>query len=224
MSKLKDYYDGYWNRRLNTEEISKVTISRAKFVAELLPYKDLGKTLDIGCGDGTLLYVLSKRYDFSLDPYGIEISKKAGNAATGRGINVYIGSAESEFPYEDDFFDTVICSEVLEHLISPDRALSEIGRIAKRDATIIFSVPNIGYIKNRIKLLLGKSPFEQGRYSSIEHLHFWTKESFERLVISNGFAVVKVSGGYGPKIGRFSHQYPSLLSDTLYMKAKKKIV
>lgn len=221
MSELKTFYEGYWKRRLKNEDISKVTVNRAKTIVSFFDDKQLGKTLDVGCGDGTLLYTISKDYKYKLKPYGIEISKDACKMAATKKINVKNGDVEKKLPYIDQSFDTIICSEVLEHLVFPERTLSEIKRIAKKDTTVILTVPNIGYIKNRLKLLIGKSPFEQGRYSSVEHLHFWTKKAFIDLLEEIGFKIIDAKGAFGRKIGVLSNRYPSLLSDTLYVKIKK---
>ncbi len=220
MKKIKKFYENYWNYRLSKENISETTINRAKIISYLFESENLGKTLDVGCGDGTLLYVLSQKYKFIIDKYGIEISYKACQKALEKGINVIRGNAEI-LPFPDNFFDTVICSEVLEHLVFPEKALEEIYRVSKNNAIIIFSIPNLGYFKYRLKLLIGKSPFEQGRYSASEHLHFWTRESFEKFLQKHGFKILMVRGGIGPKIGMLSYIYPSLLSDTLYIKTLK---
>ena len=152
MSELKTFYDGYWKRRLKNEDISKVTVNRAKTIVSFFDNKQLGKTLDVGCGDGTLLHIISKNYKHTLEPYGIELSKEACKKAAEKKINVKNGDAEKKLPYNDQSFDTIICSEVLEHLVFPEKTLAEIKRLAKKDTTIILTVPNIGYIKNRLKL------------------------------------------------------------------------
>lgn len=217
MQSIDNFYEEYWKERLRKEpEESKVTLSRAKVIEKFFESRDLGRVLDVGCGDGTLLSILSDKYNYS-GLYGIEISTEAGQTAEKKGINCYIQNVESQFPFESRSFDTIICSEVLEHLVIPENALREVYRVAKSYAKIIFSVPNIGYVKNRIKLLFGKSPFEQGRFSANEHLHFWTKESFRNLLEDNEFKCIKFRGGFGPKVGKLSYYYPSLLSNTLYV-------
>jgi methionine biosynthesis protein MetW len=221
MSDLNKFYEKYWIQRFEKEDISGVTVYRARTILSFFNKKNLGKTLDVGCGDGTLLYTLTDRYGLKIDPHGLEISKKASEKAAEKGIKLHTQDVEKRFPFANNFFDTIICSEVLEHLIFPEKTLSEIKRVTKDNSIIIFSVPNLGYFKNRLKLLVGRSPFEQGRYSSLEHLHFWAKDSFERFLVDNGFKILKVRGGFGPKIGKLSYLYPSLLSDTLYLKVKR---
>ena len=62
-------------------------------------------------------------------------------------------------PFEDHHFDTVVFSEVMEHLRFPQKALHEIFRVLKKNGQLIGSVPNAFRLRNRIKFLIGK-PFE----------------------------------------------------------------
>ncbi len=61
-------------------------------------------------------------------------------------------------PYSDETFDIVIMCEVLEHLnFNPLPLIKEINRIEKMGGIFYLSLPNITSLRNRIKLLLGKS-------------------------------------------------------------------
>lgn len=64
-------------------------------------------------------------------------------------------------PFKDDHFDLVIFTEVLEHIFAPPSAvLMEIKRIMNNRGKLIFSVPNIATLYNRIRLLFGVKPLE----------------------------------------------------------------
>lgn len=49
-------------------------------------------------------------------------------------------------PFKDESFDTVFCSQVLEHLSDPKRALGEMARILKKEGHLILSAPHLSYI------------------------------------------------------------------------------
>lgn len=100
------------------------------------------KILDVGCGYGALL---GKAAELSpgAELYGIDFSperiKEAGQAE----VKTFKVDIEAErFPFGDGFFDTVFCTEVLEHLREPAGCLNEIRRVLKKGGKVVFSVPN----------------------------------------------------------------------------------
>lgn len=52
-----------------------------------------------------------------------------------------IGYAES-IPYKDNSFDIVICNNVLEHLLDPEKVFKEVHRVLKKGAVFIAKTPN----------------------------------------------------------------------------------
>lgn len=90
----------------------------------------------------------------------------------------YITGDLYALPFEDDTFDTVLCSEVLEHLDHPGRAFRELRRVARR--AVVVSVPREPYFRwlSGAGRALGLSP-DPG------HVNFWTKPGFQRFVRSH---------------------------------------
>ena len=91
-----------------------------------------GRLLDVGCG--------SKPYKtlFHVDDYiGLELdsdeSRKRGYAE-----HFYDGVV---FPFSDDFFDCVLCNQVLEHVFNPPEFLSEINRVLKLGGRLLLTAP-----------------------------------------------------------------------------------
>ena len=125
-----------------------------------------GITLDIGCG--------SKPYVglFSTEKYiGIDL-EKSGHNHTNSPVDLYYDG--TRIPFENDYFDSVVCFEVLEHVFNPDEFLAEANRVLKKGGTAIFTVPFIWDEHEK--------PFDYARYSS-----FGLKHLFEK----NGFKVVE---------------------------------
>jgi SAM-dependent methyltransferase len=93
-----------------------------------------GSVLDVGARDGYLSRLLAARFDqvVALDLEKPEIVHPR--------IEPVKGDATA-LEFEDNKFDTVVCSEVLEHIPVPSlqRACREIGRVAKR--TVVIGVP-----------------------------------------------------------------------------------
>jgi len=103
----------------------------------------------------------------------------------------------------------------------------EILRILKDNGVFILSTPNTAYIKNRIKLLIGKA-----FYKRPWHVRFFTSEFLIEFLENNNsyfrtsyenyvFKVEKISGCKSKRFGKISVLFPSLLSSTLVIKARK---
>ena len=92
-----------------------------------------GKILDVGCGSKPYKKLLS-----SEDYIGIDIATSTHNSCAFDkvfdGVNI---------PYEDQFFDNVICTEVLEHAADPVRLMSEIKRVLKPGGHALITVPMV---------------------------------------------------------------------------------
>ena len=93
---------------------------------------------------------------------------------------VILNIETDKFPYEDNFFDLILCGEVIEHLPhSSVPALREMYRVTSPHGSIIITTPNIARSANRVKLLMGRSPqfpvdvfFENdGKGSLLYHRH-----------------------------------------------------
>ncbi len=91
--------------------------------------------LDVGCGTGYLLHVLSSRHpEFALTGVDFIIDEETRKRAAG--ISFREANIET-LPFEDDAFDTVICTHVLEHILDFRGALAELRRVAKKRVIIV---------------------------------------------------------------------------------------
>ena len=117
------------------------------------------RLLDVGCGDGTLLDLLAR--EKNVDGRGIEISQEGVNASVRRGLSVIQGDADTDLAdYPDAAFDYVVLSQTLPAIRDPKGVLIELLRIGR---SAIVSIPNFGYWRNRLHLLLrGRMPAARG--------------------------------------------------------------
>ena len=111
--------------------------------------KPNSKFLDLGCGEGRHCFgaYMSEEIDvFGFDMSLSDIGKAKENFdqfnenTSTKSCNFGVADAK-KLPFKDNTFDFIICSEVLEHIIDYQSALSEINRILKPEGKLAVSVP-----------------------------------------------------------------------------------
>ncbi|MDH3359517.1 MAG: methionine biosynthesis protein MetW [Desulfobulbaceae bacterium] len=113
------------------------------------------KVLDLGCGEGNLLYYLNE--EKGIVGTGIESREDKVAQCIASGLSVLQGDLNAEVvDYPDQAFDYVILSQTLQQVYEPDTLILELLRIGKQ---VIVSFPNFAHWRNRLQLLLaGKAP------------------------------------------------------------------
>lgn len=151
-----------------------------EIIQSLIP--DYAKVLDIGCGEGDLL--LSLQQEKKILALGLEISNEKVTEAVSKGISVIQGDADNDLHnYPDDSMDFAILSQTLQATKDPQEVVRQILRIAKY---AIISVPNFGFILNRLYLgfkgrmpVTKKLPYE---WYNTPNIHFCTIKDFEIMI------------------------------------------
>ena len=95
--------------------------------------------LDIGSGGGFLAATLA---DAGYDVVGIDPAMSAVRAAAQHVPASFVLGAGETLPFANDSFDSVVCSEVLEHVEDIDAVVAEVGRVLRPGGVLIFSLPN----------------------------------------------------------------------------------
>lgn len=105
---------------------------------------------------------------FNVSAYiGVDI-EKSGHSHDNSQIDVYYDGITIPFP--DDHFDSILCSEVLEHIFEPDLILPELFRTLKPGGKILITVP---FCWNEHEI-----PYDFARYSSFGIRHLLEKHFF----------------------------------------------
>ena len=97
-----------------------------------------GALLDVGCGLGYFTNMLAKR---GIQCDGIDIDKKCIDYCTKHMEGRYKVGDVTNMPFPNSGFDSVLCSEVLEHIPNDKELLAEIYRVLKPEGIAVISVP-----------------------------------------------------------------------------------
>lgn len=143
--------------------------------------------LDVGCGSGI---ISSECINRGHRVVGFDLGRnfvKTCNQMFKTPKSFFIpGDAES-IPFADNTFDVVICTEVIEHLLDPQKTISEFYRVLKPNGTLLLSTPKKSFFwKHMFKV------WEAFRRKQLEayHTSFYIHEMGE-LLIKNKFQIAK---------------------------------
>ncbi len=143
------------------------------------------RVVDLGCGDGVLMYELFRN---RAESYGVDLSDIAINFARqkhsslGSNAQFFVESC-TDTHFDDGFFDAVISTDVIEHLSNPGELLSEIQRLLKPNGVAVISTPiryteypldtmhTVEWFKGEFQVLI-KNTFSQVTFE-YSHPVFW---------------------------------------------------
>lgn len=117
-------------------------------VLRLFEREKRGRVLDIPSGEGKLALLLK---DKGFEVFAADINETALKVS---GVNFQRVDLNEKLPFEDSFFDYVVCVEGIEHLENPHHVLREFKRVSNSGAMIILTTPNILNIFSRLRYLL----------------------------------------------------------------------
>lgn len=149
-----------------------------------------GRLLDVGCGDKPYERLFS---DVVSEHVGIDLEQEVSANKLPKKADIYHDISKG-LPFENETFDTVLCTEVLEHIPEPDNLIREVNRILKKGGFLILSAPLVWG--------LHEEPRDYYRY---------TKYGLKYLAEKNGLEVIYIEkrGGIwvmiGQRISSFIH-------------------
>lgn len=123
-----------------------------------------GKILDFGCGSKPYQQLFTNAQTY----IGVDIQNE-GHSHAKENIDVYYDG--HKLPFEDEFFDSIFTTEVLEHVFNLEEIMSELSRVLKHDGYFLLTLPFIWsehevpndfarYTSFGLKFLLEKHGFE----------------------------------------------------------------
>jgi 2-polyprenyl-3-methyl-5-hydroxy-6-metoxy-1,4-benzoquinol methylase len=214
MSEYKDY--GY--------KIANNDHTESYLVDNILSLLDKNKNkliLDIGCGNGWLTAILIQKgfevYGIDASESGVEIAnqRKECQAENGGKKRFFVQDLNTDYlPNElvNLKFDTIISTEVVEHLYDPRKYISFCKQILQQNngGEVLITTPYHGYLKNILIAVTGKFDAHVSALWDGGHIKFWSKKTLTQLLEEADFKVTDFVG-----CGRLPFLWKSML-----MKAK----
>ncbi|WP_082532153.1 MULTISPECIES: methionine biosynthesis protein MetW [unclassified Phenylobacterium] len=158
-----------------------MTVIRDDFKEILRMVRPHARVLDVGCGEGELLELLTSEKE--IDGQGLELSREGVAACLARGLAVVQGDADHDLDnFPTKAFDYAVLSKTLQQVRDPKHVLSELLRIADR---AVVSLPNFGHWRVRMDLLTkGRMPETKSLpepWWSTPNIHLCTLRDFTEL-------------------------------------------
>lgn len=178
---LEAHYSSYSYGREHF--LSPLTIlSYNKLLDEFEKFRKTNKILDVGCGLGFFLQEAKKR---GWEVYGTEYSETAVERCKEKGLTIKAGKLEVPMFREDDF-DVITSFEVIEHINDPVEEIRKIHELLRSGGLFYCTTPNF----NSLLRYYLKGEFNIIGYP--EHLTYYTKRTFGKLLRDNGFKKIKI--------------------------------
>ena len=162
-------------------------------VISLLPLQASQRVLEIGAGGGdTLVYIKERK--LASEVMGIELLKLKNSNQNHPLIDKFqFANIEMEnIDAPEEYFDIIICADILEHLSDPWSCVTRISRYLKRGGRLIASIPNIREIKTLFRIIVfGDFRYEEeGGILDNTHLRFFCKKNILQMMTAGSLSPV----------------------------------
>lgn len=153
---------------------------------------DRSSVLDLGCGNGDLLYLLAK--EKGVHGQGIEIDEQAIYECVAKGLNALHGDIDSGLSeYTDKSFDFVILNQSLQQVRHFDSVFDDALRVGKK---VIVGIPNFAHFSSRCQLFFkGRAPVTPNlpyNWHESPNLHFLSIYDFRDYCVEKKASIEKV--------------------------------
>jgi len=146
------------------------------------------KVIEIGCGDASFKHNLKKNIEY----WCVECSEEAIKNID-PSVKIIKGKYEEKISsLPDNYFDLIICNDVIEHINDHNLFFKSIKRIMKNNSFLLGSVPNVRYYTNFYHYILKKDwKYVDEGILDYTHLRFFTEKSMLRTIYKNQFTIIK---------------------------------
>lgn len=140
----------------------------------------------------------------------MDINPEAIKTAKKNGVIVLRYNVEKKWHFPSEYFNVVIASHIIEHVVNPDHLILESKRVLKKNGFLFIATPNLAAWFNRVLLLFGFQPFftEVSTVdktlgltftrkltplrSPLGHLRIFTLQSLEDILKLHEFKIIEI--------------------------------
>jgi ubiquinone/menaquinone biosynthesis C-methylase UbiE len=171
---------------------------------------NIEKCVDIGCGDGSDLSVVSK-HNPQAELIGIDYGSWNAESLSKKGIKTFSVNIENEMlPFGNESVDFIIANQVMEHTKEIFWINHEIFRSLKIGGYLFMGTPNLLSFHNRVLMALGSHP-TQHKLASAHVRPFSKRDVFQFYkYLANDFS--KIEGFWGSQFYPFPKTIARILS------------
>lgn len=168
---------------------------RYAFLLDLLQQLDVGaRTRVLDIGRSHLTELIAQRFGCRPDSLGFDLD---GSTPQGRHYHFDLNQTQREDGWRRDVptYDVIVMAEVIEHLYTaPQLVLAYLRTLIQPGGRLIVQTPNAASIQKRIKMMLGRNPYEMIRTDNTNPGHFreYTIRELRNLSQAAGFDVEQV--------------------------------
>lgn len=163
--------------------------------------------LDLGCGNG---YLVNYLIELGYNAYGTDASEKGIAIATQTHPDRFfvqdLSTGKLPAGLQGLSFDTVISTEVIEHLYDPEAFTVFCKQVLSNGGELILSTPYHGYLKNLVLSIFDKWDTHLNPVWLGGHIKMWSANTLGGLLKTNGFTVTGFKG-----CGRIPYLWKSMI-------------
>lgn len=162
-------------------QIEKNRIVSARMIDRVTPFQSVGIWLDIGFGNGSLLFTAE---EYGFDVIGVDLRQESVDAMKGLGFQVHCDLVQNlSFNKK---VSVVSMMDVLEHIPYPKEVLHYLNENMEENGCLLISMPNTENILWKLMTQQNKNPY----YGELEHYHNFSRTRLYSLLEECGFTAV----------------------------------
>ena len=182
----KESYEIIFSKTQSTQtvgdQIEDNRIVSSKIVDKVLPYQSDGTWLDVGFGNGSLLFTAQ---EYGFNPIGIDL--RIENVRILKSLKIDSHCLDLTELVLDKKCNVISMADVLEHMPFPRKGLLSANKLLNTNGVLFISLPNTESILWELMNEQNSNPY----WDELEHYHNFSRTRLYRLLNEFGFKVMR---------------------------------